>query len=480
MVSASKFNWAFCFLLAGVIWVSSLNVAADELTQLPAYKLVQVDDSSIWLLDSDYDKFSAGVELPNTVFMQGKITKADIKVFQTLLAPYLDPKYLQTHQKPLWFKPDPSESTFNVSLDSQGGEVMAALELGRLFRKARVTAIVGKGRKCLSSCIFLLAGAVRRNFIEDHVVGIHRPYSSSTNASSYESMQESTLKLGEQVRTYLMQMNIPDSLYEDMRRVPPEQIKMLSPNELEKYGLNANDPVFAELNDNVEANLAGVSKTEFLLRKALSKQCLEEGYLRLSRANNNGKIDTLALAKLRNECDQKTIYKDVLDESGNWRGTPAYQYCWKLSDAVTTAIGDRDWRKVLEVAKEREQNCAEKMTVNDLAVSIYDQAEASLQLGNPQEAVSAANRCLRISKNPDCHITKGLALVELSQRRKGVEEIKLGKRLADQEVSRLRIELQRVSSESETDLLKSELEHYQSMAQFAKAILMQKSPRSSP
>lgn len=275
-------------------------------------------------------------------------------------------------------------------------------------------------------------------------------------------------------------MNIPDTLYEDMRRVPPEQIKVLSRHELDRYGLEANDPVFDELNNNAEARLAGISKQEFFQRKAEAKQCLEEGYLRLSIAKSNGEIDSSEFAKLRNECDQKTIYKDVYDETGKWRGNPTDQYCLKLVYATIAARDDHDWRKILEVAKDIEQNCAEWMTADDLASCINDQAYASLQLGKPQEAVSVANRCVRISKYPDCHITKGRALLQLSKRREGIAEIQLGKRLADQEVSRLRIELQRAPSESETEHLKSELENYQSMAEFAQAILTQKSARSSP
>lgn len=484
-----SFAWMFfvlAMLTANYVWADDGNgrtppVISQEMRNAKLWlreRSAPIGNSSIWISKDDLTALKAQGTLPAMFSVVGAITSADIPVVRMLLAPYLDPNFIKNHPAPRWYKPDADDTGYNVGLDSEGGDVGAAIEIGRMFRKARVFASLGPQDKCLSACVFLLAGSVRR--FNNGPVGIHRPYSSSTSSTSYESMQENTLKLGELVRTYLIQMNIPDDLYEDMRRVPPEQIKVLSPDELDRYGLNADDPVFAELNDNREANLAGVSKTEFLHRKALSKQCLKEGYWRLSRANNNGEIDIFELAKIRNECDLKTIYKDVVDESGNWRGTPADQYCLKLEEAAATAIGDRDWRKVLEVGKEREQNCAEKMTANDLADSINDQADASLQLGNPQEAVSTANRCVRISKNPFCHITKGSALLQLSKRREGIKEIHLGKRLADQEVSRLRVELQRASSESETKHLKAELDYYQSRARLAQAILTQESARSSP
>lgn len=483
------FAWTFCvlaMLTANYVWADDGDVwtppvISQEMRDAKLWlreRSAPIGNSSIWISKDDLTALKAHGTLPAMFSVIGAITSADIPVVRMLLAPYVDPNFIKNHPAPRWYKPDPDDTGYMVNLDSEGGDVGAAIEIGRMFRKARVYASLGPQDKCLSACVFLLAGSVRR--LNNGPVGIHRPYSSSTSSTSYESMQENTLKLGELVHTYLIQMNIPDDLYESMRRVPPEQIKVLSHDELDRYGLNADDPVFAELNDNSEARLAGVSKTEFLHRKALSKQCLEEGFWRLSRANNDGKIDIFEFAKLRNECDQKTIYKDVLDESGKWRGNPADQYCLKLLNSTTAAINDQDWRKLLEVEKEREQNCAEKMTANDLADSIGDQADASLQLGNPQEAVSAANRCVRISKNPNCHITKGSALLLLSKRREGIQEIQLGKRLADQEVSRLRVELQKASSESETEVLKAKLGKYQSWAQLAQALLTQASRRSSP
>jgi hypothetical protein len=108
-------------------------------------------------------------------------------------------------------------------------------------------------------------------------------------------------------------MNIPSSLYETMRLIPPEDIKILGLSELEKFGLYGIDPVFAELNSNTEANLARVSKTELMSRKALSKQCQLEGYKGL-RLGRDGIPDTLDVAKMVRECEKKAIYKDVFSK----------------------------------------------------------------------------------------------------------------------------------------------------------------------
>lgn len=308
MESLSKFNLYFRLIFIGVILVISLASSAAELDQAPDLQLVQVDGSSIWLAKFQYDRFKAGVDLPANVEMRGEITKADIPVFKALLAPFLGPRYLQTHQKPLWFKSDPDESTFMVFLDSQGGDVKAALELGRLFRKARVTSVVGKYDKCLSSCVFLLAGSVRR-FIFGQV-GIHRPYLNDTAPRTFESLQNHTTHLSGVVSTYLKEMNIPSVLFDDMMRVPSEQTKMLDSSDLDLYGLNNDDPVFAELQRQAEARVVGLSISDYLSRKAAYDRCV---YSLFEQRIKEGKVsvfdDMEGFSRGKNECLDKYILK---------------------------------------------------------------------------------------------------------------------------------------------------------------------------
>lgn len=155
------------------------------------------------------------------------------------------------------------------------------------------------------------------------------------------------------------------------------------------------------------------------------------------------------------------------------------EYCVSLINATSDALNARDWRRVLEVTTDRERNCARYITVNELAGSINDRANAYLELGKPQEALNAASQCIRIAKIPECHITKGDILLSLSRSREGTEEIRLGKKLVDQEISRLRVELQRASSVSEGQRLESELNRYKALAGLADTLLNVKPPLPS-
>src|ERR1039458_1850845 len=65
-----------------------------------------------------------------------------------------------------------------VSLAGNGGDVDAAMEVGRVLRRLGVSTVVARGNQCLSPCVFAFMGGNRRTVAGR--IGIHRPYFSST------------------------------------------------------------------------------------------------------------------------------------------------------------------------------------------------------------------------------------------------------------------------------------------------------------
>lgn len=97
---------------------------------------VRIGNSSIWIWKSAHDKLMAQGELPSGVpgvVLRGPITNNDVAIFQKLLAPYLDKNYFNNNPKPHWYKPKPHDVGYWVSLDSEGGDVYAAMALGRVY-----------------------------------------------------------------------------------------------------------------------------------------------------------------------------------------------------------------------------------------------------------------------------------------------------------------------------------------------------------
>lgn len=207
------------------------------------------------------DELNAGVICPpgelsvmNSVIIHGTISTRDPIELQ---------RCLETNKN--------SESNPSVSLNSPGGDVYAAMELGRLFRKYRTSAIVSKPSFCNSSCVFVLAGTVHRATFGK--IGIHRPYSIETGTVIYKDAEKSYKKVSQDIKSYLQEMNIPPSLYEAIERVPPEQVRYLTENEIKEFGLYGMDPVEQEVRDASQAARFGISRQEYYIRKSEADLC---------------------------------------------------------------------------------------------------------------------------------------------------------------------------------------------------------------
>jgi hypothetical protein len=160
----------------------------------------------------------------------------------------------------------------SIRLNSNGGDVNTALEIGRQIRSlGRVTSVgIAEQDTCVSSCVFILAGGPRRSV--SGAVGIHRPYAPSDTNFTQQAQKVAYEKIGAMVVSYLREMNIPESLWELMFRIPPEKMRYLTVSELQQYGLSENDPYFNEAQTANSAKHYGISKVEYLQREARSKQ----------------------------------------------------------------------------------------------------------------------------------------------------------------------------------------------------------------
>ena len=84
----------------------------------------------------------------------GQITDLDAKAVEQLITVATKASGFVTHagaKRPVVF------------LDSAGGEVLAAIRIGRILRQHAAWVWVDKGAECSSACAFILAGGVERN-----------------------------------------------------------------------------------------------------------------------------------------------------------------------------------------------------------------------------------------------------------------------------------------------------------------------------
>jgi hypothetical protein len=164
-----------------------------------------------------------------SIIIRGRIYTGDYERIRKLLA--LPP------QQSLW-KPD------LIRIDSRGGDVKEAMEIGRLLRRQELTLVVPPDSSCISACVFILAGAVTRITLGS--VGIHRPFIEDIGPRvTADELDEAYKWMFVRIRGYLSEMDIPPELADMMEAIPSEELKYLAWGEETAFLLNQPDPAFA-------------------------------------------------------------------------------------------------------------------------------------------------------------------------------------------------------------------------------------------
>jgi ATP-dependent protease ClpP protease subunit len=185
----------------------------------------------------------------------GKISQSDVARLDTLLKN--------------------AKSTVHIWLSSNGGELLPAMQMGRLIRgRAAWTAILGPA-SCASACVFLLAAGVNRATWLDANVGIHRPSFPPGLFANLNSSDATRLysSLAERCRAYLKEMGMADSLLEEMLKVPSGDIRWLKKDDLWQFGLEGTDPAWAEWVRALNIKKFGLAEVE---REERAIKCIQE------------------------------------------------------------------------------------------------------------------------------------------------------------------------------------------------------------
>ena len=161
----------------------------------------------------------------------------------------------------------------DIYLDSEGGDVVAAMEIGRELRQRRSRVYVIRQTICASACVLIMAGAVDRIVEPEGHVIIHRPYLNATELIGYQLAQTNFETTRDVVRQYLDSMNVPTDLWDAMTAIPPESGRRLSQGELTHFGLNRRDPAYEEHLNSTLASKYGLSMQEYLQKKAAIEEC---------------------------------------------------------------------------------------------------------------------------------------------------------------------------------------------------------------
>lgn len=120
-----------------------------------------------------------------------------------------------------------------VLLDNIGGSAAEAIRMGRLLRETGFDTLVPSNGVCQGSCIYLLAAGHKKTV--SGFVGLHRPHYPSGESALSKISQPSTRY---SPAAYFREMNIPSRLADEMQRIDPNKMRVLSTQELASYRLN--------------------------------------------------------------------------------------------------------------------------------------------------------------------------------------------------------------------------------------------------
>ncbi len=141
-----------------------------------------------------------------------------------------------------------------IFLDSPGGKVVASMDLGRIWRRLGVAAVVGRSDpgstsasqflagRCLSACVYALIGAKKRVVPAGSIVGIHRMFfydgeagplgDGNAGRRHYDNGGMKAL-----LSHYTSRMGVNPELIAFAERISSDNIHILSRAEIARYHL---------------------------------------------------------------------------------------------------------------------------------------------------------------------------------------------------------------------------------------------------
>ncbi|WP_300443400.1 hypothetical protein [uncultured Mameliella sp.] len=137
---------------------------------------------------------------------------------------------------------------YSLHLNSPGGNLGAAIALGRLFRKEGIRTTVGRsapmpdlpqydqgieGGVCESACVFALLGGTSRQ-VEGDELGVHQFYSPDGGNIPTAATQQ----IMGQLVLYLIEMGISAELLTLASKIPGDQMHYLTEAELARLGIS--------------------------------------------------------------------------------------------------------------------------------------------------------------------------------------------------------------------------------------------------
>ena len=268
-------------LLAGplqadiAVWAHQLDDECELAVPLEELPSVATDEQWQSYLEGECNEFGAVVE----ILITDVIKPDDTTHFRNALPRLRELIFVN--------KPSP-EPIF--SLNSPGGDVFAAIAIGKMIRENfpdASTTWIPHQEDCVSSCVLIYASGLNRRMGAGSRLGIHRPYFSDERFTElgYESRQQVYQQTYDGLRTIMQNYNVSTELVDLMWSTPSTEVHYLSEEEIKRYRLKGVDLVKQETdaallrqycgahaNSMKEAYYRDLKQTQYAYRQACDRK----------------------------------------------------------------------------------------------------------------------------------------------------------------------------------------------------------------
>lgn len=132
-----------------------------------------------------------------------------------------------------------SEYVKTVALDSPGGSVTDALEMGRLIREKGFATSVATGALCASSCPLVFAGGKERLATAGSVIAVHQIYAAAPSDSTLASRlaaagnaMSDAQSMTAEISRYMLEMGVDTEVWLRALETPPDRLSYFSADDL--------------------------------------------------------------------------------------------------------------------------------------------------------------------------------------------------------------------------------------------------------
>lgn len=136
-----------------------------------------------------------------------------------------------------------------VVLNSPGGQVYPALQLGMMLRRIGTTVIIARAvggsdgdaqfmpGGCMSACVYTMMGGKTRVVPPQSMVGVHRMHRASADTERPSNQPIDVMPIRDALKSYVEKMGVDPSIVALAERTSEHTIYYLKPNEIKRFRL---------------------------------------------------------------------------------------------------------------------------------------------------------------------------------------------------------------------------------------------------